>query len=497
VVSEFFHKLPVSSTQVNLITAYRYWFNRDEENIQLINLQAPVNPYELIRDISVSGLPPGDNTIHFQFKDMRQAWSSVVTDTFNMESLLVQEIALTTGWNIMSLQVMPGDNNLKNIAQPLIDEGKLRKVMDESGYIIEDWGISNGGWHNTIGNLLNTEGYKINVNSPVSLSITGIRTKLPFDIPLSAGWNIISWPSVSEQNGTDVFQTLINTGKLKKVMDESGNFIEDWGLSNGGWQNTIGNLKPGEGYKVNVTDDCTLTINENTVKSEEIKPERVASIHFVPAYIGNGTDHMNINLVKLPVNILHAGDELAVFDGVTCVGTVTLLPQHLQSHTVSITASATDNLGMAGFSVGNPFVLRMWDSKQNQEFKLEPEIIKGTSTFAKHETTFASLEKYAATGLEGIPGSDINEVNCYPNPFNDEITVEINLYKESEVEVEVFNQLGQKVRNLTAGERLNRGIHRIVWDGTIAGNGRITSGIYVVRLKIDDKDYYRKVVYSE
>jgi hypothetical protein len=56
------------------------------------------------------------------------------------------------------------------------------------------------------------------------------------------------------------FSTLIDEGYLNKVMDENGNSIENFGFL-GGWQNNIGNLKPGKGYRVNVTTNCSLIIN--------------------------------------------------------------------------------------------------------------------------------------------------------------------------------------------------------------------------------------------
>ena len=180
----------------------------------------------------------------------------------------IQELSFKGGWNIISFRVIPKDSDLIHIIQPLIDAGVLKKVMDEAGNTIEDWGTF-GGWKNGIGNVNNTEGYKVNVSSNITLEIDGYAVVLAYEIPLNAGWNIISWPSADEQDGMEVMQTLIDDGNLNKVMDELGNTIEDWGAF-GGWKSSIGNFKSGEGYKVNVSSACTLTINENIAKSELI-----------------------------------------------------------------------------------------------------------------------------------------------------------------------------------------------------------------------------------
>jgi hypothetical protein len=94
VVSEVFYKLRPTSSEPNLISEYRYWFDLDNENLLTINLETPVNPYHLIKDINTCSLPTGDHTIHFQFKDIRQAWSSVVTDTFNIPAPTVPVITV-------------------------------------------------------------------------------------------------------------------------------------------------------------------------------------------------------------------------------------------------------------------------------------------------------------------------------------------------------------------------------------------------------------------
>jgi hypothetical protein len=325
---------------------------------------------------------------------------------------------------------------------------------------------------------------------------------LPFDIVLNTGWNIISWPSPNEQSATAVFQPLIDAGKLKKVMDESGKVIEDWGLF-GGWQNTIGNLKPGEGYKVNVTGDCTLIINETGTKSEVIIPELIASTHFIPAYKGNGTDHMNINLVNLAESGIKYGDEIGIFDGDICVGSAkisNLLPiaigtSFVNRNSIGIPVSASDEMAETnGFSEGNSISLKLF--RNGSEFPMTLQLLSGNTTvFEKGESLFAMVDM--ETGLEGIPSSNTTEINCYPNPFSDEITIEINLATDSQVQVEVLNQLGQRVKMITTKQLLPGGLNKLEWDGRNAGNGELSPGIYHVRIEIDDSIIHRKIVLSK
>ena len=408
-------------------------------------------------------------------------------------STICQKVKFRTGWNIFSVPNQPIQPDMETNFDGLIEASSLIKIQDEGGNSLEDWGVF-GGWTNNIGNIYPTEGYKIKVGFADSIYICGSPVKYPFAIPLQAGWNIMGYPQTTAYEGMDgIVKQLIDRGTMEKVQDEAGSSIEDWGVF-GGWTNNIGNFVPGEGYKIKVNSDDTLWIYSSYPKSTATLPELPATTHFQPEFEGNGVDHMNINLVGLPVNILKTGDELAVFDGMTCVGAVTIIPNHLNSQTVSIAASANDNFGMGGFAEGNPITLKLWNSKNNQEYNLEPEIVKGTSTFIKLETTVASLEKYATTGLEGITGSYSTEINCYPNPFSDEVTIEINLAEDAQVEVEVLNQLGEKVKFLTTKKLFNAGVHQLIWNGRNDNNSRVAYGIYHLRVTINGKKILKKLI---
>ena len=408
---------------------------------------------------------------------------------------ICQSLQLSAGWNMFSVPSTPEPADIVQVFQPFITNNSLVKIQDEGGKSVEDWGIY-GGWQNDIGNISPTEGYKIKLSKNDNLEVCGTPVKYPYAIPLKDGWNIIGFPHTISVDGLSVLKQLMDSKTLVKVQDEGGKSIEDWGIY-GGWQNDIGDFVPGKGYALKVNADETLWIYESYPKSSAILPDVAATTHFQPSFTGNGLDHMNINLLGLPVNILQAGDELAVFDGTTCVGAVSLTSYNFNSQSVSIAASARDNQGMPGFSDGNPITLKLWNSKQNKEYSLEPEIVKGSAVFAKHKTTFASLEKYVTTGLGGITEFDLTEINCYPNPFSDDVNIEIKLAKDSEVKVEVLNQLGQRVRILQTEKMMNRGVHRLTWDGKGADNQQASTGIYHLKITVENSVIVRKMVYSK
>jgi len=385
-----------------------------------------------------------------------------------------QDITLSAGWNIISANVLPSNLNMKDIFQTLINAGALKKVMDESGKTIENFGAF-GGWKNNIGNLTVTKGYKVNMISASTLSIQGIPVNLPLDIALNTGWNIISYPSTSPQDAKALVQSLIDAGKLKKVMDESGKTIENFGAF-GGWKNNIGNFVPGKGYKVNVLDNCTLTIPATSTKAATIVPEVLASTHFTKVFAGNGTDHESINLVNLQASGLQAGDEIGVFDGKLCVGSATIGTEQLMAGSISIPASANDEISEAanGFTSGHSIELKLYHGGLTYTLALAN--LEGQDIFDKNASLFAQVSRTDATGITGFD----NKISfrCYPNPFSEQVTIEIQSDCSEKLEVNIFDMNGKLVRKLYNGQARNQGI--LIWDGRTENESKAVSGTYLI-----------------
>jgi FlgD Ig-like domain len=73
----------------------------------------------------------------------------------------------------------------------------------------------------------------------------------------------------------------------------------------------------------------------------------------------------------------------------------------------------------------------------------------------------------------------------YPNPFNPETTIEFSLLKREHVSLEVYNILGQKVRELV-NKQLSSGHYRVSWDGTDNSQKLVASGMYYYKLQVGE-----------
>lgn len=81
----------------------------------------------------------------------------------------------------------------------------------------------------------------------------------------------------------------------------------------------------------------------------------------------------------------------------------------------------------------------------------------------------------------------------YPNPFNPTTSIRFALPERSHVTLEVYNILGEKVRQL-ADETLPAGYHDLVFDGRDNDGHELASGIYLYRLKTDRFTRSRKMM---
>ena len=85
------------------------------------------------------------------------------------------------------------------------------------------------------------------------------------------------------------------------------------------------------------------------------------------------------------------------------------------------------------------------------------------------------------------------ELQCYPNPFNPELTISFNLEEQKKVILDIFNIKGQKVKSLV-NETFRPENYNIIWKGDNEMGQKAGSGVYFIRLEIDDQVITSKAV---
>jgi PKD repeat protein/Cu/Zn superoxide dismutase len=84
-LSQFFQKLPSSTSSTKQIVAYEYWFDTDYAS-KVYSAVSPQSTVQLMNNLDASSLQPGLHAFHIRFKDDGGGWSTV-------ESQFIQKVS--------------------------------------------------------------------------------------------------------------------------------------------------------------------------------------------------------------------------------------------------------------------------------------------------------------------------------------------------------------------------------------------------------------------
>jgi hypothetical protein len=88
---------------------------------------------------------------------------------------------------------------------------------------------------------------------------------------------------------------------------------------------------------------------------------------------------------------------------------------------------------------------------------------------------------------------DTFSMEVFPNPFNSQTAIQINVAAATQVSVMVYNLMGQAVREILAPTVL-AGSRRFIWDGCNENGQSAGSGLYFVRVVLHEKSASRQMV---
>ncbi len=81
----------------------------------------------------------------------------------------------------------------------------------------------------------------------------------------------------------------------------------------------------------------------------------------------------------------------------------------------------------------------------------------------------------------------------YPNPFNPKTAIEFSLANDGDITLEIYDIRGRRVNTLIR-EHFRAGHHSLVWNGEDTRGRKMPSGIYLYRLKTEDKILTRRMM---
>jgi hypothetical protein len=85
-------------------------------------------------------------------------------------------------------------------------------------------------------------------------------------------------------------------------------------------------------------------------------------------------------------------------------------------------------------------------------------------------------------------------LGSYPNPFYESTNIAYLLYKQSKVELNIFDMNGNLIYSLV-NEIQDAGNYSIKWEGTNNEERRVSSGNYIYQLSVDNSIVTKQIIF--
>ena len=164
--------------------------------------------------------------------------------------VVTQSVALNFGWNLISSFIVPQDLDMPSIFGSIVSDIIIVKNGTGNSYV-PAFGI------NTIGDWVIEEAYKTKAVNTTLLEIAGPLVDPEMTpLTLSAGWSLMAYLRTSPMDAIAVFNGIVSDVLLVKDVN-GASYIPGFGI------NTIGDLQPGQGYKIKMANAATLIYPDN------------------------------------------------------------------------------------------------------------------------------------------------------------------------------------------------------------------------------------------
>ena len=92
-------------------------------------------------------------------------------------------------------------------------------------------------------------------------------------------------------------------------------------------------------------------------------------------------------------------------------------------------------------------------------------------------------EIHTGAGNESISANNFEVQQNFPNPFNNNTTIEFSLPIPEKVTIEVYNLNGQHIKTLVSNKQYSAGDYSLQWNGNDEHGHSVDAGMYFFRLR--------------
>jgi|GEM_PF-3161277 len=372
----------------------------------------------------------------------------------NAECIVPVSLELNAGWNFVSLPITPDPSDPLLIFESVLSDITIIKSRDAfcvpyTICEIETWE--------------HCQGYKIHMGTAHTVEIWGAPLACESPCHLSVGWSWIWGPPCCCIPVEDAVASLDPCVAIVKGM--SGFYVP-------GVINSLGDMCPLEGYAIYSECEGDL-IYPPCAKPPDPSPRLSSATRYRPAAnlsCSIRTDDYHPLVLEFDDNIEKNSLVSVYTSSGLLVGTGLY-----EGSALSIMAWKDDpqTEEVDGWLEGESMEIRMSSSGNDNFITPSAAVTSGSLRFG--QSAYTSLKIADGSSDETVLMNFL--AHNRPNPFNPTTEIEFGIKSQTEVILEVFNVLGEKVETLIEGP-LDAGTHTIVWNAS-----EFPSGVYFYRLK--------------
>jgi subtilisin family serine protease len=381
-----------------------------------------------------------------------------------------QLITLQNGWNLVSTYINPVYPLMDSVWNNIVSDVVIVKNNDGNVYIPE-WEI------NDIGDWITKDGYQVYMSAAKTLSLTGTQLKPEITpISLDKGWNIVSYLRNSPIDAELGLETIVADNSLIIAKNNTGQvYIPMFEI------NDIGNLEPGQGYQMYLSQNANLTYPANSLGKAVSNIRRPSPKFLLPQTTMTG----NNSVLVIKIESAENGNEIGVYTNTNLLVGSGVVYDGLAVITIWGDDSQTSQIDGAL----NSYELKVI-SYELKTGKISEVHLTGLSDVISKELVSEltySKDKFFMANAEVKNNSAIS-LNIKPNPANDVVEIEFTSPDCSNTEISIYSSNGKLVDKIT--DKL-----QTLSGKTISYNvSKLSSGEYTFTMTCGSEKAMRKVM---
>jgi len=383
------------------------------------------------------------------------------------------EKPLVTGWNWFSLNLDALDRSVRAVMPECVVEGDYIKNQTVSATYYEGFG-----WFGPLEEIDPTVLYKTKINTPCSISALGNSVDIQnTPINLVRGWNWIGYlPYESLPIDEALSSFAVTDLDYIKSQVASATYYDGFG-----WYGSMKTMHPGEGFMLKVDTPSTLVYPEASAKKAMyaegndplpagIDPARYEFSGTVTARV-----FLNGEAIGSEDDLLMAyvGEE---FRG--AIGGMYFDPANAYAYQMLIYSNLSEGEQVT-FRYYHAASGRTYDCAETLAFSSDMIVADAHQAFA--------LNLDNAVGIDGSTLEQGIRMNAYPNPFRNNLRIDITVQEATHMQLAVYDMMG-KMMFVLGEQDLAPGTFSMEWKA-----GGLPSGTYVLKAVMDREQIVKRV----